>query len=694
MSSKNNTETRCFKIEKANILSFSNKDFSDFILRTKSSSSMSFIGFIKGFGISFINQQRKEVFYISFYNIKAKYILNMHTGKRDTTTNSVNYILLIDNFQLDYCLNDSYKVIISPNYQIIPSNENEINKLLEKYSAEFIPLISANVTTKTVKISNEEITYFEDIDLNLGELIIKLEENEMINLINIYTQFMEHFDYFNTLGKDPTLDKNKEEKLDIELHIPIEKLMKENENSVRNLINRISIGRIKLDLTLRLDAKYFTTKIPHAFQMIAASFINLGRITNCPLTFSEQKIEDIYISWYDLSFKMMNPYIVQGIIQAYRILGSLDIIGNPVNLVHNIKEGVFDFNKDPRIKMKPQRGKMSIGKGIVKGFGGLMSGIVGGAFNSVQRLTTTLLVSIQTIIDRNKRDIIEVEENEPENILTGIGQGLYGFGAEIGKSFYNLFTVPCIRGSNEGFSGFCRGLSKGLLGLILSPIAGVLKLVSSVSGGIKNSCFSLVGRKKIKTERFRYPRIIVEGEEIFHSYHENKAEAKEMLNNLGKEYTDNILYAEDFICGNSGCGKKFSTAILTDKAIYVIYNSDKLIFEAKLKSINSIEIHFFDNNFIVKLNKKNGHSKGFKVHKDYSKIPIELYDLISEILDKQKHLENLFLKKESGLDKGIMGNIITYDEDYIYDKSSYGKTLTENTYNTMKTLTSKINNDN
>ena len=59
----------------------------------------------------------------------------------------------MDNFQFDYCLNDSYKVIISPTYQMIPSNENEINKLLEKYSAEFIPLISANVTSKTVKIS-------------------------------------------------------------------------------------------------------------------------------------------------------------------------------------------------------------------------------------------------------------------------------------------------------------------------------------------------------------------------------------------------------------------------------------------------------------------------------------------------------------------------------------------------------------
>ena len=166
----------------------------------------------------------------------------MHKGKKgDSTTYSVNYILLIDNFQMDYCRNDSYKVILSPTYQMIPSNENEINNVLEKYSAEFIPLISANVATKTVKISNEEITYYEDIDFKLGKLLIKLEENEMVNLLNIYTEFMEHFDYVKTLGKDSTLNKDKEEKLDIELHIPIEKLMKENENSVRNLINRISI---------------------------------------------------------------------------------------------------------------------------------------------------------------------------------------------------------------------------------------------------------------------------------------------------------------------------------------------------------------------------------------------------------------------------------------------------------------------
>ena len=65
-----------------------------------------------------------------------------------------------------------------------------------------------------------------------------------------------------------------------------------------------------------------------------------------------------------------------------------------------------------------------------------------------------------------------------------------------------------------------------------------------------------------------------------------------MLNILQKEYTDNILYAEDFICSNKGFKKKFSTAILTDKALYVIYNSDKLIFEANLFLIKEILLYF------------------------------------------------------------------------------------------------------
>ena len=82
---------------------------------------------------------------------------------------------------------------------------------------------------------------------------------------------------------------------------------------------------------------------PRALLRIMGGLVNLGRITNCPLVFFEQRIEDLYISWYDLSWKIIYNYIKQGMIQIFNVLGSLDIIGNPVNLIQNIKEGIYGF---------------------------------------------------------------------------------------------------------------------------------------------------------------------------------------------------------------------------------------------------------------------------------------------------------------------------------------------------------------
>ena len=47
--------------------------------------------------------------------LAVKYITNIHKTKSDIkTTTIVNYLASIDNFQVDYCLNDSLRTIISP----------------------------------------------------------------------------------------------------------------------------------------------------------------------------------------------------------------------------------------------------------------------------------------------------------------------------------------------------------------------------------------------------------------------------------------------------------------------------------------------------------------------------------------------------------------------------------------------------
>ena len=692
ISSKNKTETRSFKIEETKILDQRELDLSLIFLKRKKLFSSAYDVFIKGFGLSLISQELKEIFYISFYNIKAKYITNIHKLKNVIkTTTIVNYIVAIDNIQVDYCLNDSLRTIICPILQIIPSNEQKIIKDLQKRNLPLVPFMSVYMTTKTIKNlkSNEELTSYELIQFVLNKFEMKIEQNELINLLKMYNEFMKLFDYYTINNQINKQEKDKEPLLDIELPIPIKKLMKENQNSVRQLINYLALSSLKLEITIRLDTKPMELQIPIIIDKILASIFGaLGRISNCPLKFKEQIIEKVYMSWYDLSWKIINPYIKQGIVQIYKILGSLDIIGNPVNLINNITEGVYDIVLVPGKGIK----KRYIGVGIAKGVGSLMTGVVGGAFDSLQRITTTLLVSVQSIAGRERQDILLEDQNEPDNILSGLYEGFTGFGSEIGRGVYNLFTQPCTNFSKNGISGFCSGLCKGVIGFLLCPASAVLKLVSSISAGIKNTCFYLSGRKRLKTERFRHPRIIVEGEEKVHSYNEDKAEAKEMLFILKKENTDNILYAEDFICADSGFERRFSTAILTDKAIYVVYNTQKIIFEELIKNIKTVTIHYLDEKYIICFSLFNGRSRGFRINKEFSKIPAELFDLINQILKRAQTIlsisrnTNIATRTTLGESQKIK-NENDFDENI--DISSYTKTITTNTYNSMQTNSKK-----
>ena len=699
ISSKNKTETRCFKLEETKKVDQAELDLSRIFMKRKKLFSSIYDCFIKGFGLSLISQDLKEVFYISFYNIKVKYITNIHKSKSDTrTTTIVNYIALIDNFQIDYCLNDSLRTIISPILQIVPSNEQKIIKSLKKRNLPLIPFMAGYVTTKTTKnlMTNEELTSYDTIKLYLQKFEMKIEQNELINLLKMYEEFMKLFDYYTINNQIIGQEKDKEALLDVELPIPIVKLMKENQNSIRQLINYLYLSQLKMELTIRLDAKPIEFQIPIIIDRILGSIFNaLGRISNCPLKFNEQVIEKVYMSWYDLSWKIINPYITQGIVQIYKILGSLDIIGNPVNLINNITEGVYDFVLEPGQGIKKKNVGLGIGEGIAKGVGSLVSGVVGGAFDSLQRISTTLLVSIQAIAGRDRKEILYEEQNEPKNALSGIYQGICGFGTEIGRGVYNLFTQPCENYSSNGMSGFCTGLCKGLVGFILCPVSAALKLVSSISAGIKNSCFGISGRKRLKTDRFRYPRIIVEGEEKVHVYDENKAEAKEILFCLNKENTDNILYTEDFICGDKGFERKFSTVIITDKSIYIVYNTQKIIFEEFLKNIKKATIHYIDDKFIVSMELMNEKRRGFRVNKEYSKVAVEIYDLIAPVLRRTQTIlvpsnSNRSITRENIDDENKDDENKDDENKNDEDFSSNSNTITLNTYNSLKTLNNKI----
>ena len=682
VSSKNKTITRRFEIKAKEDLTGLERDaLSMYFKDKKRPTSMYFDIFIRGFGISIIDNTPQEVFYISLYNLKVKFVQNVLITNGGAQTNStMNVVLYIDNMQIDYCLNDSLRVVLSPRDQLVPSVEADIREIAKREGREVVPFISVLLTmsTKENNFREEKISAYDQIDFTMQEFDIKVEQYALMNVLKIVMEMVGAFDFANKIK----VKEDKEPLLDIEQHIPIKKLMNENENSVMQLIYYLFVGALKLNLTLRLDLSSIPLGLPTTAKRIIGTIGNtLGRITDCPLRFNEKVVENVYLSWADVAMIIVKSYIGQGITQIYKVLGSLDIIGNPVKLVRNVGGGFYDFVNEPRKGFR--MGPKEFGIGVAKGFGSLIYGVVGGIFDFIQRISGTLYAATQSLTGHDRESMSIEDENEPSNILSGFAQGFAGFGKEIGKGFYGFCYEPCQKTKTGGTVGLCKGLGSGLIKLVISPFAGILKLITCIFAGFKNTCFVLTGKKKVKTSRFRHPRVIVEGDKKLMPYEENKAEAREILYQLENIDTNNILFADDFICPD--CPRRMSTAILTDDHMYVVYDNRKIIFKLNTRKARNVNVHYIDDKFYLAFIMKDNTKRGFPIRYEYSTIATGLQD----ILYHQYNKSQIMFAQDGKLGPSIIYNDLTMDD--LFDKSSYANTLIgEHSVYSNKTLFSKL----
>ena len=688
-----------------------------FFLNSKRPNSSSYVVHLNGIGFSIINNVPKELFYISLYDIKVKYLSNfIKTDFGTKTQTTENIELYMKNFQIDYCLNDSIKNIIFPSNQITPSKEAELedngqNNILD----EFVPFLSMLVTRQTSKNDkkSESISFYKQIDLIIQEFNIKVEQYVLTCLMELFNEIMGFLDYSTTLD-DKKKEKEKIEPiLETKLDIPLEKLLKENEDLERMTINILILGCLKFNITVRLDLGQLNiASLPKSIRRVIGSVGNsLARITDGKLSFTEKIFTNIYKNATDIMWELIKHYSSQGIKKIYKILGSTDIIGNPVNFIEGLGTGFFDLVNEPRKGFL--LGPKQFGKGILKGFGSLLSGILGGAAGVIQRLSGTFYSATQNIMGKGREFIIE-EEDEPTNIITGIGKGIYGGIKEIANGLTGIFMYPYKKyQQKKTATSLIKAIGKGLLGLFVAPFAAIFKLVYSVAAGTKNTVNTIAGKKVLVSTRFRHPRVMLGGDEPIHRYDSTLAEAKEILFRLLDIETDSIYYAKYFISGDKGLNVqikegvyKMCMAIITDDLILVIYNLVKVVFKLEIKKIKKCSVHFHENKYILAFTLDDDNIKGFRLDEKYAKVACEIYDMFSDIglmksiravytIARPVQKEN---KEEENKEEEIKNEEEKKEEEEKLDKSSYAKTLVENdsviTFdNDKKNMSEKINLD-
>ena len=94
---------------------------------------------------------------------------------------------------------------------------------------------------------------------------------------------------------------------------------------------------------------------------------------------------NIFSDFDSLYSKLYSFYKNELLVQIYKIIFNMDLIGNPLNLVEGMGTGIFEFFNEPRKGLL--KGPEEFGIGIAKGTKSLVTNIVGGGFKSASKIT-------------------------------------------------------------------------------------------------------------------------------------------------------------------------------------------------------------------------------------------------------------------------------------------------------------------
>jgi len=123
--------------------------------------------------------------------------------------------------------------------------------------------------------------------------------------------------------------------------------------------------------------------------------LKVPTIDGAPVQWDAFKLTHFF-SDYQVAVKLMKKhYSTELFLGLHKILGSLDILGNPMSLFRRVQEGLSDFVVPPKNGRK--RNTLEVGKGLARGTAALFSNTIGGVAVCAGKITGGLGTDIYVI---------------------------------------------------------------------------------------------------------------------------------------------------------------------------------------------------------------------------------------------------------------------------------------------------------
>lgn len=430
-----------------------------------------------GIGISLINQNLKELLYLTFREIEIKY---RESALYQTLNTTIKWI------QIDNQLYGGiFPILLYPS--VVPKTGKEM---------EAHPIFHAMVTR--VKDDSYGVLYIKYATLLLQQMTLELDEDFVIAML----------DFAKIPGASWT-EEQEGNLCDGDLNIPEPQ---QNEAGQDVYFELLHLQPMQLDIsfmrTERVNAEDGAMQPSNPLMFVVnVMTMSIGNVNDAPIRLNALMLENARVSFGRLVNNVRAHYTQEFVRQVHIILGSADFLGNPVGLFNTVSSGVADIFYEPYQGLVMTDRPQELGVGIAKGATSFVKKSVFGFSDSMAKFTGSMSKGLAAAtLDKEFQDQRRMSKsrNRPKHALYGITAGGNAFASSLASGIGGLARHPLQGAEKEGVAGFFKGVGKGVLGLATKPAIGAFDLASNLAEGVRNTTtvFDADGLDRVRLTRF------------------------------------------------------------------------------------------------------------------------------------------------------------------------------------------------
>ncbi|KAG2223432.1 hypothetical protein INT45_001738, partial [Circinella minor] len=339
---------------------------------------------------SMVNKRLQEIAYITFRGLELKFTeSNMYQSVR----------WIIKWVQIDNQLYDAvYPILLYPT-NVTTESKNEI-------------LPTFQLGLDRVKDDSHGVLYFKYFSVLLQEMSIEVDSEFIFAIIDFVDLDVEGW------NETPDDTKQWEFSTDIPDVTP--------QDSIAQLyFEMLNIQPIAFDLSFMRTDKY-DDQTRSQFFIVDVLTMAIGSMQAAPLRFNALAVENLRASGPDLANRIYIHYSNQFVNQIHMMLGSADILGNPVGLFNNLSSGVAELYYESWQGFIYSDRPQDLGIGIARGFSGFLRKSVFGVTDSFSKFTASMGKGLSAVaMDREYLDRrrMNMTRNRPRHAFGGVVQG-------------------------------------------------------------------------------------------------------------------------------------------------------------------------------------------------------------------------------------------------------------------------------